>query len=503
MCRSSLWVVVFVAAVVTQFHVQQVSAITLPVCQVNDDCGTEAFCAPRTVIANETLLQHGDRRRCLPCWLCCSLSESDLLTSNPDAVGCPTHCDCRERAACSGEAECSDGMVCNLEGSAGQCQGCHTCAPGQPGCSSTCRLLGGLVDYLGKSAEAGTTPMQLLPTSPDAQFMQEWVKNYTGTASSATWVVESARKNPNAEVSPWTVLTSVSSFHDTCFVDGSSEELRRVVYPGCPCNPDSTAEEGRGICPAGYHCSHGLFSLNSGLHTCLPCPRGTFCPAGTRELQDVTQHLCPEGHFCSTPARKEACPPGEFCPLGSTYSSSCSYLTLFAEDRSTVKILTESNVLSELIHKRRPWGGNLCLDRATDPFQGCPKAHYCPAPDEINTCPAGSKCLESSTEPTECDSLVLSCPEGSSHGSISIMGIVIVAGLGLYLILMVIVVKFAYKCLQRRQSKTVANTDSYMKVGQSRITDLQSWQGPSTLSYSMPISSTHIYSLTGRRLTCC
>jgi hypothetical protein len=139
-------------------------------------------------------------------------------------------------------------------------------------------------------------------------------------------------------------------------------------------------------------------------------------------------------------------------------------LTLFGEELSSVNVYKRSNVLEELIMQRKSWGGNVCPARSIDPFRRCPRGAFCETPAEVEICPAGSKCPSSSTDPIPCDSLVVSCPEGTEWGSVSIMGVVIVVIICVGLLFMMGVVALAYKGMQKRQSSSMNKTDSYMKV---------------------------------------
>lgn len=264
-------------------------------------------------------------------------------------------------------------------------------------------------------------------------------------------------------LSPWAVLARGASFSSSCYA-GMGRELRAVVAPGCPCDPGARPPRGTGMCPAGYQCATGAYSSDPTLHTCLPCPTGTYCPTGTGPIGNVADFLCKEGYYCPVPSLQLGCPAGEFCPLGSTHSRSCQYLTLFAEEISSVPVYSRSNVLSELVMERRPWGGNLCPALSQDPFRRCPKGEFCETPAEVEVCPAGSKCPRSSTEPTPCDSFVLSCAAGTEWGSVSVMGIILVSIIAAGLLVMVALIKLAYAGMQRRQSNAMQKTDNYMKV---------------------------------------
>lgn len=277
-------------------------------------------------------------------------------------------------------------------------------------------------------------------------------------------LIHAGTRGEELTLSPWVVLARGASFSRSCYA-GMGRELRQVVAPSCPCDPKASPRRGSGMCPAGYQCTTGAYSSDPTLYTCLPCPTGTFCPAGTGRIGNIADFLCREGHYCPNPVLQLGCPAGEFCPLGSTHSRSCQYLTLFAEEVSSVSVYKRSNVLEELVMQRRPWGGNLCPAHSMDPFRRCPKGQFCETPEQAQTCPAGYKCPRSSTAPTRCDSLVVSCAAGSEWGSVSLMGIILSAIIGAGLLLMVAVIKLAYAGMQRRQSSEMQKTDSYMKVG--------------------------------------
>jgi hypothetical protein len=68
------------------------------------------------------------------------------------------------------------------------------------------------------------------------------------------------------------------------------------------------------LCPAGSLCSKPQLAAPE-----TPCPRGSFCPAGSSAAQE-----CVEGNYCAEGAVAPVpCQPGSYCPVGAAEPLPC------------------------------------------------------------------------------------------------------------------------------------------------------------------------------------
>ncbi|KAL8270980.1 hypothetical protein Esti_005101 [Eimeria stiedai] len=231
--------------------------------------------------------------------------------------------------------------------------------------------------------------------------------------------------------------------------------------------PDGTYSDGYGtklpgpgshrtmcmFCPSGYSCSGGKRKAcgkgrtsKEGDGTCMPCPKGFYCPLDVTTYDMLEQFSCPAGVLCSTEGLKsveggEPCPAGHYCPQGipeaikcpsGTYNplkrrttlSDCitskagTYAiagTTTAEGtgkcqqvrwllpcaRRRIMIRTEFSVLHVL-------QGYFCPSGSSEPTQvACPAQTYNPSEGGKSSrdclpCPAGFYCGSATTQPEPC-----------------------------------------------------------------------------------------------------
>jgi len=149
-------------------------------------------------------------------------------------------------------------------------------------------------------------------------------------------------------------------------------------------------------CPAGTYSSSTKQTSSS---TCLPCPNGTYssttgnrsqascntCTSGTYcPYGSIVMGPCPAGGYCPTPSIYTPCPAGTYSSsIGQTTPSTCIACSL----------------------------QNVCPTGSTTPSI-CIAGYYCQN-NQYYVCPAGSYCVQGSTNPTPC-SLGSYCPDGSS-----------------------------------------------------------------------------------------
>ncbi|KAF4141759.1 hypothetical protein GN958_ATG09004 [Phytophthora infestans] len=151
------------------------------------------------------------------------------------------------------------------------------------------------------------------------------------------------------------------------------------------------------ICPIGSYCSQGAvtpilcpegsYSNATGASTCLPCPRGFFCPLG---CSDYRGNECPMGHYCPESTQRATqlpCPPGSY------------------GDRTGLQDLVQCT----------PAPGGTFIDgyAAVEPTGICRSGFYCSGGSATSTpaettvtggpCLPGTNCPEGSAVPIVCD----------------------------------------------------------------------------------------------------
>ena len=189
-------------------------------------------------------------------------------------------------------------------------------------------------------------------------------------------------------------------------------------------------------CPAGFYCD----SFNSSLFEPQLCPKGHYCPTGTKyasqfpcpigtfnnhtgSSEQSQCHACPGRYYCSTPglafpselcspgyfcrlgAASAAptqdtgdaglCPPGYFCPLGTEAPKPCPKGTF-----STKSMLSTEEQCTLCT------AGSYCNSTAlTEPNSLCEEGYFCPLGSIFafnKSCPPGHYCPSGSAYPTAC-----------------------------------------------------------------------------------------------------
>ena len=134
-------------------------------------------------------------------------------------------------------------------------------------------------------------------------------------------------------------------------------------------------------CPIGRYCTGG--DGDGG----VLCPRGHYCPSGTRS---ASQHPCPAGYFTEEQGTEEmsqckVCPAGYYCPAGVDAPIPCN------EGFYNPHLGSPTNYSCRLCI-----GGMACPSKGlTEPLESCAAGHYCPegtvlADDQRHQCPAGT-----------------------------------------------------------------------------------------------------------------
>ena len=156
-----------------------------------------------------------------------------------------------------------------------------------------------------------------------------------------------------------------------------------------------------GLCPEGHFCpegssypipcSNGTFSNQSGLHECLTCLAGYYCPT---ESSDISHFACPQGYYCPSGTKH----PFQFpCPVGTFYNSTNAQSVDVCIGCSSGYYCDSPGLSEPTGLCREGWycSGNATLLTPVNPLHGglCPVGFYCPAGSPFPTpCTEGMFC---------------------------------------------------------------------------------------------------------------